>query len=208
MAALASKRKRDTNDLPQARPGPGMNAHDFDQPYNLNDDDGMNQHANDMAFSTLASHNANVGDSGDLHQDHGDMHAHHNMGHQPVQSASDTAAAAMAQYHTMTVPQSTEQSFLNQANDQGGDRSQQTSLDQGNLGGQQRTSSFGDFDHNVPHELAPAPPNGAGSPTGKGANNGQGNPKPQVGTEEWHKVRRDNHKEGGYRSCLQSNRPC
>ncbi|KAM3423388.1 hypothetical protein BST61_g821 [Cercospora zeina] len=197
MASLASKRKREANDMPQARAGPGMNAHDFEQQYGLNDDDGMAQHANDMAFSTLASHNANVGEPGDLHQDHGDMHAHAHphMGHQPGQSASDTAAAAMAQYHTMTVPQSTEQSFLNQANEQGGDRPANTTLDQGGLGDQQRAPSFGDFDPNGSHpNLAPAP-NGAGSPTGKGANHGQGNSKPQVGTEEWHKVRRDNHKE-------------
>ncbi|KAF2213128.1 hypothetical protein CERZMDRAFT_40047 [Cercospora zeae-maydis SCOH1-5] len=91
----------------------------------------------------------------------------------------------------MTVPQSTEQSFLNQANEQGGDRPTNTALDQGGLGDHQRAASFGDFDPNGSHpNLAPAP-NGAGSPTAKGANNS----KPQVGTEEWHKVRRDNHKE-------------
>lgn len=198
MASLASKRKRDTNDMPQARPGPGMSAHEFEPPYNLGDDDGMAQHNNDMGFSALASHNADVGDAGDMHQGHGDMHAHHNMGHQPVQSASDTAAAAMAQYHTMTVPQSTEQSFLNQANEQSGERPPSAPMDPGNMSGQQRTSSFGDFDHSGANDGMP-PPNGAGSPLGKGANNGQ-NPKPQVGTEEWHKVRRDNHKEG--RCCL------
>lgn len=198
MASLASKRKRDANDMPQARVGPGMDANHFDTHYHLPEDDGMGHHQNDMGFAALASHNADVGDSGEMQQqqDHGDMHGHHHMGQQPGQSASDTAAAAMAQYHTMTVPQSTEQAFQNQMNnEQSGDRTTSNAMDQGNMGGQQRTPSFGDFDQSGPND-GMAPPNGAGSPTGKGGNNGQSTPKPQVGTEEWHKVRRDNHKEG------------
>lgn len=197
MASITSKRKRDSNDLPQARIGPGMEANQFESHYNLPDDDGMGHHQNEMAFQALASHNADIGDSGDMQhqQNHGDMHAHHHMGPQPGQSASDTAAAAMAQYHTMTVPQSTEQAFQNQMNhEHSGERPTSNPMDQGNMVGQQRTPSFGDFDQSGAND-GMAPPNGAGSPTGKGANNGQGTPKPQVGTEEWHKVRRDNHKE-------------
>lgn len=43
--------------------------------------------------------------------------------------------------------------------------------------------------HNVPgnHSHHGSPPVGS---------SGNPNPKPQVGTEEWHRVRRDNHKEG------------
>lgn len=201
MASFASKRKRDANDIPQARVGPGMDANQFESHYNLPEDDGMGHHQNDMGFAALASHNADVGDSRDMQQqqqDHSDMHGHHHMGQQPGQSASDTAAAAMAQYHTMTVPQSTEQAFQDQLNnEQPGDRATSNSTDQGNMGGQPRTPSFGDYDQSGPNDGMP-PPNGAGSPTRKGANNVQGTLKPQVGTEEWHKIRRDNHKEGEY----------
>lgn len=38
----------------------------------------------------------------------------------------------------------------------------------------------------------------SGNATGAHAPGTPSNPKPQVGTEEWHKVRRDNHKEGMY----------
>lgn len=98
----------------------------------------------------------------------------------------------MAQYHTMTVPQSTEQAFMTQPTDQSGDRGATANSESGNTNAQPRTSSFSDFDISQANNEA-GQNGGSGSPTGA---NAAGGPKPQVGTEEWHKVRRDNHKEG------------
>lgn len=176
MASLASKRKRDTNDIPQPRLAPGMGVGDFEHQYGL----GGDEDSNDMAFG-LGTHN----------HDQSDVHHHSDSKFQQGPSASDTAAAAMAQYHTMTVPQPTEQAFMHQPIEPN-DRPNSASLDQSYMGGQQRTSSFGDHDASGVKDAA----NGAGSPTQGGANKTQSTPKPQVGTEEWHKVRRDNHKEG------------
>jgi bHLH factor len=99
----------------------------------------------------------------------------------------------MAQYHTMTVPQSTEQAFMSHPSD-GTDRPGSSSLDQGNVG-EQRTS-FSDFDISTLKGDAPEATEGEGSPTIGAAGASNGGQKPQVGSDEWHKVRRDNHKEG------------
>ena len=126
------------------------------------------------------------------HGNDGTGHDQHDTSHMQVQgdgqSVSDTAAAAMAQYHTMTVPQSTEQSFMTQGGD--GDLKGNGSMDQSGGSGQQRTSSFSDFDVAVTQ----GSPNGDASPGGRLDRLGQ--PKPAVGSDEWHKVRKDNHKEG------------
>lgn len=192
MAALAAKRKRDVNDMPNPRAAPNIDP-DFETQY-LHED-AMNHHDNDMAFATaLTQHNTDVGDAGELHHDHTQQHPQDDMHEPGGQSASDTAAAAMAQYHTMTVPQSTESAFMTQAGDQG-ERPTSSSIDHGSNGGQHRTSSFGDFD--MPQN--PPGANGNTSPTAPGhQGKSSATPKPQVGTEEWHKVRKDNHKEGSF----------
>ena len=92
-----------------------------------------------------------------------------------VRDPSDTAAAALTAYNGMTVPQPTEMSFQNQPPDGGHNAS---------------------FDMSSNHQFGldalkePAP--------GAAASPQQGTPthKPAVGSEEWHRVRRDNHKEG------------
>jgi bHLH factor len=94
----------------------------------------------------------------------------------------------------MTVPQSTEQAFMSHPGD-GSDRPGSSSLDQGNASEQQRTS-FTDFDISTLKGDAPETAEGEGSPTMGGSGAGAGGQKPQVGSDEWHKVRRDNHKEG------------
>lgn len=191
MATLASKRKRESNDIPHPRAAPALSEPDTGLVQYLHgaddDDDGMGHDDHDMGFA-LAQHNAGLD---------GNVNMHHDQDHNPGQeqgnpnagqSASDTAAAAMAQYHTMTVPQSTEQAFLAQANEGSNDRPGSSSVDGGNP---QRNSSFGDFDIIASKNDQP-PSNGAdGSPGGGNSAN-----KPPVGTEEWHKQRRDNHKEG------------
>jgi hypothetical protein len=99
-------------------------------------------------------------------------------GHIDHANASSTAAAALGIYPTMTVPQSTDVQFA--AQNQNSDN-QDSYMDDSQVG----NDSFG--------------MDGSGGPsTGTGRT---GN-KPQVGSEEWHKVRKDNHKEGRFRQLV------
>lgn len=178
-AVLANKRKREAGDLGAQRAAPGLSDNAFDQHTHFDIPSDHN-----MEF--VAQHNADFGNPGESQQDHDQTGGSLDHGDNQGQSASDTAAAAMAQYHTMTVPQSTEQAFMTHAGD-GSDRPGSSSLDQGGAVGQR----FPDFDMvNLKNDQNPG--NGDTSPT----LNQNGNQKPSVGSEEWHKVRRDNHKEG------------
>ena len=201
MATMASKRKRESVEIPNPRAAPGMTgtAADFDQHYLQHDEEGIDHPDANMDFAAaLAQHNADLGDAGDSQHPHGPNSArpgpHETSGH----STSDTAAAAMAQYHTMTVPQSTEQAFMSQATESG-DR---PGSSHGGAGAHHRTSSFGDFDISEINKDGQANSNGDTSPN-MGNSQSTPGPKPQVGTDEWHKVRRDNHKEGVFNeTCL------
>ena len=105
----------------------------------------------------------------------------HNNGDQNLQpngggssgSAGDTAAAALSHY-TMTVPQATEISF--QAQNPSDDIGRSFSMSE------QGTGLPGFSSDEQQHAGTSRSPSSA--------------VKPQVGTDEWHKVRRDNHKEG------------
>ncbi|KAK5172615.1 basic helix-loop-helix protein [Saxophila tyrrhenica] len=175
--AAVQKRKRESQDIGSMRAAPAMNQtnNEFEQYQLQADDEGMD-------FSGLIQQGGDHIDTGDVQAD---------AGHVPAQTAdatnhaSDTAAAAMAQFHTMTVPQSTEQAFMTQPTE-GADRQ---GGEQGGASGQQRTTSFGDFDTTGNQSS----PNGDGSPGATGA--GSGSQKPSVGSDEWHKIRKDNHKE-------------
>ncbi|KAI7389565.1 glycoside hydrolase, partial [Hortaea werneckii] len=149
MAALATKRKRDSQDMPGVRPPPAismMGGNDFEQQYFHMEDDGANESMN--LADVLAQHSAENGNAieeaqedheappePNQHHQHQHEHEHersqqhgneqpqvHHQEQNPSadvgQSASDTAAAAMAHYHTMTIPQTTEQSFLQQTQQQ------------------------------------------------------------------------------------------
>ena len=184
---MQNKRKRDSRDMVGGRPAPGMaqGGNEFEQHYLQTDDGDMDDTDGVMDFAAaLAQQSADPNDGSDQQHVAGQMQGQGGDGG-AGQSAIDTAAAAMAQSHTMTVPQSTEQSFMAQATE-GGDR-QAGSTDQGSSSAQQRTSSFGDFDVSGTQSS----PNGDTSPATAGVY-----PKPPVGSEEWHKVRKDNHKEG------------
>jgi hypothetical protein len=134
--------------------------------------------------SFLAAHNAA---DDDMQQQ---FDVHHNGGSNTA-SVGDTAAAALA-YHQMTVPQATELQFQPQNSGDGsfgmGDHNQQqTGMQDFSLEALKAATQTG-----RPGQTAPSdsPPQSATH-------------KPQVGTEEWHKVRRDNHKEGRFVSvCL------
>lgn len=86
-------------------------------------------------------------------------------------NASSTAAAALGIFPTMTVPQPTDMTFQSQSVD--ADRNQDSFMDD---------SQGGDQSFSMDNQQA--------TPSGRG------NSKPVVGSEEWHKVRKDNHKEG------------
>lgn len=105
--------------------------------------------------------------------------------------ASSTAAAALAGIMPqLTVPQPTDLSFVSTGSGQEGDRQLDASFD---LGGPDVGSN-----HNVqgsPYHMGGFQGGSGPVPAGREVSNG-GGIKPAVGSEEWHKVRRDNHKEG------------
>jgi hypothetical protein len=101
-------------------------------------------------------------------QDYANMHGDQNGADHA--NASSTAAAALAGiYPTMTIPQPTDVSFATQGSDN--DRGDSSFMDNSQAGG----DSFME----------------QSTPSGRGSAN-----KPAVGSDEWHKVRKDNHKEG------------
>ncbi|GAB7352980.1 hypothetical protein MBLNU459_g3547t1 [Dothideomycetes sp. NU459] len=183
MAPVSQKRKRDSMDhegpnVPaEFRASPNDGTLDFESHYV------QHPHENDMPAhfaESLLQHNAG---------DHG-MHV-------PVsgngQSASDTASAAL--HYSMTVPQATEESFLEQASRES-HRDSSTAFNLGD-GPQQDPNSYGDFssleqlkDPSQQPTEAPVVAVTEGSPSSEQTSN-----KPAVGTDQWHKVRRDNHKE-------------
>jgi len=124
----------------------------------------------------LAAHNAGDDDMSqqfDVHQNGGN-----------TASVGDTAAAALA-YHQMTVPQPTELQFQTQGSgsdtfSMGDHHQQQTGMQDFSLEALKAATQTG-----RPGQAAPSdsPPQSATH-------------KPPVGSDEWHKVRRDNHKEG------------
>ncbi len=104
-------------------------------------------------------------------QDYNSLHHQGNDQNGAAEHASSTAAAALAGiYPTMTIPQPTDVSFATQGSDT--DRNQESSFMDNS---QQGADSF----------MENSTPSGRGSGS-----------KPAVGSDEWHKVRKDNHKEG------------
>ncbi|KAK4218007.1 hypothetical protein QBC37DRAFT_26730 [Rhypophila decipiens] len=99
-------------------------------------------------------------------------------------NASSTAAAALSMYPTLHVPQTTEETFAAQA-------SVETHHDENSF-----STSIPQPD-GLPSLAAPSPlqaPNGVQIPELQRYGNAP-NSKPAVGSEEWHKMRKDNHKE-------------
>ena len=101
-------------------------------------------------------------------------------------SSSTAAAALAASMPQLTVPQPTELSFpsTNSGNEE--DRQLDSSFDIGPDSNHQHTDG-------TPYNIGGY--NGANGDQIQG-NSGMGPGKPPVGSEEWHKVRKDNHKEG------------
>ncbi|KAK8199986.1 hypothetical protein IWZ00DRAFT_31376 [Phyllosticta capitalensis] len=118
---------------------------------------------------------------------HANDHNLHQNGGGASSSATDTAVAALSHHFSMTVPQATELSFQNQSTGGENDRT---------LG-----NSFGMADHNMhaaSHGMGDYGLDPMSKSSAQGAAQNESPPsssKPAVGSEEWHKIRRDNHKE-------------
>lgn len=202
--------------MPAPRPTPSMNpnANDYDQTYLHAEHDGVDNSEVMMDFSAFDSEASARQEAAQMQDsDHGHMQHPEHMQHPghlqgPAQmqdrghmqdpsrmqdpslehGPSDTAAAAMAHYqnHTMTVPQSTEQAFMApHKNDVELDNS--VSMNQSMYEPPPETGEV----QGPPAQ--PEPHGHEGSPSAQVNADGS---KPAVGTDEWHKVRRDNHKEG------------
>lgn len=128
----------------------------------------------DQAFASLAAHNASA--NGDDMQQQYDGANNQSMG--------ETAAAAIAHYQ-MTVPQATELSFQPQSST--GDSSF-------NMGDHHQSQGMQDF--SLEALKAATSTSRSAQATGNESPPASSSHKPTVGSEEWHKVRRDNHKEG------------
>jgi hypothetical protein len=107
------------------------------------------------------------------------------------QSMGETAAAAIAHYQ-MTVPQATELSFQPQSS---------TDNSSFNMGDHHQSQGMQDF--SLEALKAATSTSRTGQSSGNDSPPASTSHKPTVGSEEWHKVRRDNHKEGKLyrRSC-------
>ncbi|PFH55699.1 hypothetical protein XA68_17811 [Ophiocordyceps unilateralis] len=110
-------------------------------------------------------------------------------------NATTTAQAALGMYPTLHVPASTEEQFAAQAvaeGEHGPDSSYNPDVTQ--------SESMMDAQPVSPSQQhqgsAPPPANGVQPPGPRySASSAAANAKPSVGSEEWHKMRKDNHKE-------------
>ncbi|KAF2471366.1 uncharacterized protein BDR25DRAFT_26192 [Lindgomyces ingoldianus] len=165
-----NKRKRDSRDTGTSRGAPSANA-----------SSGANDLSDQATASFLAAHNASTNE--EEMQQQFDVHQN---GGANASSVGDTAAAALA-YHQMTVPQATELSFQAQnSSGEGGSFS---------LGDHHQPQQTGMQDFSLEALKAATQTPRSGQPATNESPPNTGGHKPPVGSEEWHKVRRDNHKE-------------
>jgi hypothetical protein len=102
-------------------------------------------------------------------------------------NATSTAQAALGMYPTLHVPPSTEEQFAAQVAAEASEHSH-------DFGAPDVTQPDGIMDE--PHMPTNQPSNGVHpQPHRFPASASNPNPKPTVGSEEWHKMRKDNHKE-------------
>lgn len=130
-------------------------------------------------------------------------------------SATSTAQAALGMYPTLHVPPSTEEQFAAQA---AAEAAAAAAAEAEAAVDAQHHEPPPPFDHQevpqhedvmneppLPQDQQP-PPNGVHGPHTPRYTPSVGTPnnKPTVGSEEWHKMRKDNHKEGKHRALLPS----
>lgn len=202
-----NKRKRDSldNDSAGSRAAPGDSSASstFHRASPANNNSGSHSSGADMAEQAaafLAAHNTSGTSDDDIHhsanssldfaaalsQHNASEQALHPNGGPHASSASDTAAAALSHY-SMTVPQATELSFQTQSTSTDTDRPLGTSFAIAETGVPQP--------HGLPDYGLDTLKSGTQAATTSSSPPSSSH-KPAVGTEAWHKLRRDNHKEG------------
>lgn len=188
-SAATNKRKRDASDQDDAATGEAASNKRATPPKGATnhtnsdvemttgesnaaaEEDGQNAAASQLDFESMAQHSST------------EQVAQQNGGPDPGDASTTAAAALAGLYPTMTVPQPTDLSFASTGSAGEGDRSNvDPSFGMGE-GDQTGNQSF-DID----------------SIGRDGQPQSAGSQKPAVGSEEWHRVRRDNHKEGEFPS--------
>ncbi|KAL9596115.1 MAG: hypothetical protein Q9219_006014 [cf. Caloplaca sp. 3 TL-2023] len=177
------KRKRDMNDLGAGGPPSGSKRGSTSSVNGANHDnssylDNFHSSSSSNDFSNLSQ------------QLQAATNAHSPI---PTSNPTSTAAAALAGIMPqMTIPQSTDMSFASTGSNTDADRHFESSFDMGGDGGghghngQGPPYSLHSFSGNTAAQVQAARENSNGGGLGH---------KPSVGSDEWHKVRRDNHKE-------------
>lgn len=164
---------------------------------NMTSPDPTDGYSNTIDTAQAAAAGVNVSDFNALQQ--AAAGAEHSDAADPA-NASSTAAAALV-YPTIHAPQPSDENFAVQLGVE-----------------QEQHHDVSPYTHEVPHNdgmhmdhqaLANAvvqSPNGVMRADVPGAR--YSTPKPAVGSEEWHKMRKDNHKEGGLRYRSNANPYC
>ncbi|MCJ1322660.1 basic helix-loop-helix protein [Xylographa vitiligo] len=145
----------------------------------------MNGNGDHMNGSSGESFSDNSNEFAALHQQL------QNVAHAQI-DASSTAAAALAAH--LGGPETSTLSFVSQGTGTDGERQMDTSFD---LGGSDVVQNH---NPNSAYNLGPFTSVGGTAAQVQAAREASNNGamKPAVGTDEWHKVRRDNHKEGSF----------
>lgn len=116
--------------------------------------------------------------------------SHQNGGQHSASEAASTAAAALAGvFPQITIPQPTEISFASNTSGGDGDRQLDSSFGLGEHETDQSHQGNQQYSIDALRQSTGAQVQAARDSTNSGV-------KPAVGSDEWHKVRRDNHKEG------------
>lgn len=145
------------------------------------------------ASQAASTSGVNVADFNALQQatqDHGE--------HADTTNATSAAQAALGMYPTLHIPPSTEEQFAAQAAAEVEQHSEQQYQPPPEVTHEPAPEPMM-ADQGVPQGHEHPPPNGLQPQTPRYSNPAvTSNPKPTVGSEEWHKMRKDNHKEGTY----------
>lgn len=186
----SNKRKRNVTD--HGADGKHLGSKRASSSNNVN---GNNHEANQLSSSLFSDNlrdSPNSNDFSALSQQLARHVAGVNQGLPDGSNPSSTAAAALAGIMPqLTVPQPTELSFVSTASGNDRDPQLDTSFD---IGGQNDGSN--QHTQGTPYNLGSFQGGTAAQVQAARESSNGGGSKPPVGSEEWHKVRRDNHKEG------------
>lgn len=178
LSNAAQKRKREPNESPDSIRRANFKRVSPNAPFTNSDTFNKNSAMDESNDQSGVHMNQQSHDGVEALQDYSALHqqpAENSNGNTEHANAPSTAQAALSSLypqHTMTIPQPTELAFANQPGD--GERNQEDSY----MNGSQEGNSF------------------MGNSPGGGHSGGPSrSSKPAVGSEEWHKVRKDNHKE-------------